>query len=150
MRMNSNSTTIFQTCRQAAGITQERAAELLGISVRTLAAYESGERPVPPLRAADMVDLYGTQYLAMQYLRLYAPFASEILPSVERVPLAQAVCQLMITIEKIQQARVGNRLMQIAADGKVDELEEQDFEEVMAILSPLVRDVMALRYAEEV
>ena len=148
--MNSNNTTIFQTCRQAAGITQERAAELLGISVRTLAAYESGSRPVPPLRAADMVDLYGTQFLAMQYLRLYAPFASEVLPSVDRVPLAQAVCQLMAAIEHVHQQRAGSRLMQIAADGQIDELEESEFAALLLELEPLISAVLAIKYAEEV
>lgn len=149
MTTSNNGTTIFQTCRQAAGITQERAAELLGISTRTLAAYETGERPVPPLRAADMVDLYGTQFLAMQYLRLYAPFA-DILPAVERVPLPQAVCQLMSAMAKVESAKVGDRLLQIAADGRVDELEEPDFEAVLATLEPVISAVLALRYAQEV
>lgn len=149
MTTSENCTTIFQTCRQAAGITQERAAELLGISTRTLAAYESGERPVPPLRAADMVDLYGTQFLAMQYLRLYAPFAN-ILPAVERVPLPQAVCQLMAAMAKVEEAKVADRLLQIAADGRVDDLEEADFEAVLAELEPVISAVLALRYAQEV
>ena len=149
MTTSTNGTTIFQTCRQAAGITQERAAELLGISTRTLAAYESGERPVPPLRAADMVDLYGTQVLAMQYLRLYAPFG-DILPAVERVPLPQAVCQLMAAMAKVEDAKVGDRLLQIAADGRVDELEEPEYEAVLAALEPVISAVLALRYAQEV
>lgn len=149
MTTSENYTTIFQTCRQAAGITQERAAELLGISTRTLAAYESGERPVPPLRAADMVDLYGTQFLAMQYLRLYAPFAN-ILPAVERVPLPQAVCQLMAAMAKVEEAKVADRLLQIAADGRVDDLEEADFEAVLDELEPVISAVLALRYAQEV
>lgn len=148
--MNSNYTTIYQICRQTAGMTQERAAELLGVATRTLAAWESGERPVPDLRVADMVDLYGTQFLAMQYLRLYAPFASEVLPSVDRVPLAQAVCQLMAAIERVHQQRAGSRLMQIAADGQIDELEEQEFESVMEVLEPLIAAVLSLRYAQEV
>ena len=97
-----------------------------------------------------MVDLYGTQFLAMQYLRLYAPFASEVLPSVDRVPLAQAVCQLMAAIERVHQQRAGSRLMQIAADGQIDELEEQEFESVMEVLEPLIAAVLSLRYAQEV
>ena len=150
MTMSTNSTTIFQTCRQAAGMTQERAAELLGISTRTLAAYESGERPVPPLRAADMVDLYGTQFLAMQYLRLYAPFGDVVLPPVERVPLPQAVCQLLAAVSKVEEAKVGDRLLEIAADGKIDEIERPVMDDLLAELEPVISAVMALRYAREV
>lgn len=33
--------------RQAAGLTLERSAELLGVSLRTFQAWEAGERPMP-------------------------------------------------------------------------------------------------------
>ena len=142
--------TIYATCRKVAGMTQERAAELLGVATRTLAAWESGERPVPELRVADMVDLYGTPYLAMQHLRLYSALGPQVLPEVERVPLAQAVCQLLSQIRAIDKARAGGRLLQIAADGRVDEMEATEYELLMAELEPLISAVMAIKYAEGV
>ena len=39
--------TIYKICREQAGYTQERAAELLNCSVRQLARYEAGEVQVP-------------------------------------------------------------------------------------------------------
>ena len=131
-------------------MTQERAAELLGVATRTLAAWESGERPVPDLRVADMVDLYGTPYLAIQHLRLYSALGPQILPEIQRVPLPQAVCQLLSSVRVIEQARAGDRLLQIAADGRVDEMEAEEYELLMAELEPLIAAVMAVKYAEGV
>ena len=37
--------TVYKTCREAAGFTQEAAAEGLGCSVRQLARYEGGRGP---------------------------------------------------------------------------------------------------------
>lgn len=41
--MPDHDKTIYKTCREAAGYTQERAAELLNLSVRQLARFEAGE-----------------------------------------------------------------------------------------------------------
>lgn len=40
---------IYKTARRAAGMTQEAAAERLGISVESVRAYETGQR-IPPQR----------------------------------------------------------------------------------------------------
>ena len=148
--MSEHDMTIYQTCRRAAGMTQERAAELLGVAVRTLAAWEAGERPVPDLRVADMVDLYGTPYLAIQHLRLYSALGPKVLPEIDRIPLPQAVCQLLSSIRAVEQARAGDRLLQIAADGRVDEMESTEFELLMAELEPIIAAVMSIKYAEGV
>ncbi len=39
---------IYKTTRRAAGLTQESAAEWIGVSVESLRAYETGRR-IPPL-----------------------------------------------------------------------------------------------------
>ena len=45
--MPGNGAEIYKICREAAGLTQEQAAEGLNCSVRSLARYESGEQHVP-------------------------------------------------------------------------------------------------------
>ena len=42
--MHREGLNIYAGCRTAAGLSQEAAAELLGCSVRSVAAWESGER----------------------------------------------------------------------------------------------------------
>ena len=45
--MTGHDGSIYRICREAAGLTQEQAAEGLNCSVRSLARYESGEQHVP-------------------------------------------------------------------------------------------------------
>ena len=45
--MQDISTNIYQSARKLAGLTRERAAELLNVSVRSLADYEAEAR-IPP------------------------------------------------------------------------------------------------------
>ena len=60
---------IYKTCRKAAELTQEAAAERLGISVESLRAYETGQRVPPDEVVADMFGLYNTLHLIVQHVR---------------------------------------------------------------------------------
>ncbi len=82
--MQSDCMNIYQTARKVAGLTQERAAELLGLSPRTLADYEAGLR-LPPNDVADrMVTVYNSQLVGIQHLRNSAQFIQRLLPDVQR------------------------------------------------------------------
>ena len=89
--MQNDCTNIYQSARKIAGLTQERAAELLGLSPRSLADYESGLR-LPPNDVADrMVTAYNSQLLAVQHLRNSTQFARDLLPDVQPMALPEAV-----------------------------------------------------------
>ena len=47
---------IYQSAREGAGLTQEKAAEMLGWSVRNLQAKEQEDRTPTPVRVAEMAD----------------------------------------------------------------------------------------------
>ena len=141
--------TIYQRYRELARLTQEGAAELLGVSVRSLAAWETGERTPPDIRVADMCDLYGVPVLAIQHLRMNSILAQEALPPVDAVPLPQAVCRLLAAIRKLEEIHAGDSLLQIAADGRVDELERPEFDQLLLELEPIVGAVLELRCARE-
>ena len=51
--------TIYRRLRKEAGYSQEKAAELLDIGLRTLQSYEEGERSPSFETAVKMADLYG-------------------------------------------------------------------------------------------
>ena len=147
--MSENVMNIYATCRKAAGMTQERAAEILGVATRTLAAWETGERIPPALRVADMVDLYATPVLAIQHLRLNSMLGAEVLPDVRTVPISQAVCQLCSAICRLEASCARDRLLEIAADGKVDELEQAEFSMLLDELEPVIQAVLTLKCARE-
>lgn len=81
--MSDNAKLYFKTCREQAGLTQEQAIVLLGISeVGTLSKYENGHLPVSPELAAEMVKVYRTPLLANWYVRYTNPKLSQYLPEI--------------------------------------------------------------------
>lgn len=140
---------LYARYRKAAGYTQERAAELLGVAVRTLQAWERGESTPPNTRVLSMCDVYGTPTLAIEHLRMCDIIAYDILPPVKATPVAQAVCGLVSAIRRVEELHAGDRLLQIAADGKVDEIEKPVFDQLLIELEPVVAAVLALKYARE-
>ena len=70
MRMSDNVKLYYKTCREQAGLTQEQAIVLLGISeVGTLSKYENGHLPVSSALAAEMVKVYRVPSLAIWHLK---------------------------------------------------------------------------------
>ena len=67
--MQDETRNIYKTCRKAAGLTQEAAAERLGISVESLRAYETGQRVPPDEVVEAMSDLYNTLHLIVRHVR---------------------------------------------------------------------------------
>jgi transcriptional regulator with XRE-family HTH domain len=147
--MSEKYESMYARHRNAAGMTQERAAELLGVAPRTLQAWERGESTPHNARVLAMCDIYCSPTLAIEHLRYSSIIAYDVLPAVKAVPVAQAVCQLLSAIRKLEEIHAGDKLLQIAADGKVDEIERADFEQLLIELDPIMAAVLSLRYAVE-
>lgn len=92
--MKSEYMTIYGRYRKAAGLTQERAAELLGVTVRSVAAWERGESVPPDIRVLAMADIYNAPTICIEHLRFNVAIARDVLPPVPYVHLPQAVCHL--------------------------------------------------------
>lgn len=148
MNMSEPCKTIYANYRRAAGMSQERAAELLGVAVRTLAGWERGESFPPDLRVLSMADIYCAPTLAIEHLRLTACIARDIIPEVPCVPLPQAVCSLLSAMRKLEQAHKDDRLLEIAADGQVDGMEAQEFSAIVDELEDVIAAALSLRYAK--
>ena len=149
MTTNDTYESMYARYRKAAGMTQEYAAELLGIAVRTLQAWERGESTPPNARVLAMVDIYCAPTLAIEHLRFSNIIAYDVLPAIKSMPLAQATCKLCSAILHLQEIHAGDQLLQIAADGKIDETERAQFDQLLIELEPLVEAAMSLKYARE-
>ena len=92
--MSRDRRNIARIGRGIAGMTQERWAEALGYSVRTVAAWELGEQQISSEAVVRMVDVTGQQVLAYWYLvdSLGAP---GIIPDIQVTELPQAVLSLL-------------------------------------------------------
>ena len=146
--MKSDCMTIYGRYRKAAGLTQERAAELLGVTVRSVAAWERGESVPPDMRVLAMADIYNAPTICIEHLRFNVAIARDVLPPVPHVALPQAVCQLCAALRKVADGHAEDHLLAIAADGRVDEMEERQFVELTEELDDVIAAALALRCAE--
>ena len=115
--MSKEYESMYARHRNAAGITQERAAELLGVAPRTLQAWERGESTPPNARVLAMCDIYCSPTLAIEHLRYSSIIAYDVLPPVRAVPVAQAVCQLLSAIRKLEEIHAGDKLLSALRGG---------------------------------
>lgn len=139
-------TNIYQKARKAALLTQEQAAEQLDISVESVKAYELGGRLPPNSTVARMVELYGTPWLAMAHLQT-TESPLEVLPPVRVQGLSTATLFLIDKATALSDEY--RKLVQIAADGRIDETEEADFEAIKAAIRDMIQACYQLLYTDD-
>lgn len=141
---------IYLTARLASGLTQERAAERIPVSVRSLADYESGVRRPSAETVVRMSDIYDARYLAYQHLRETSDLASRLIPDVGKTELPEATLQLLEAIYDFADAHFDRRLIAIARDGKIDESERAEFDRIAVRLEDIVRCALAVNYGANI
>lgn len=145
----NKSENIYYIARQAAGLTQERWAQMLGVSTDTVRRYETGEiRPADDV-VLSMCDFSGLAVLGTWHLRQKSEVAAAVLPEVERLPLPQAVVQLLAAIRDFESAHHADALLDIAVDGIVSPDEAGRFRAVVRDLQPLIRAALQIDFAEK-
>ena len=139
-------TTIYQKARKTTPLTQEQAAEQLDLSVESVKAYELGGRLPPNATVARMVQIYGTPWLAMEHL-LATETPLEVLPPVRVQGLPTATLFLIDKATALSDEY--RKLVQIAADGQIDETEAQDFEAIKAAILDVIQAGYQVLYTED-
>ena len=133
---------IYFKCRKEAAVFNEKlysregAAEMLGVSVSSLADYELGNiKAVPVDKVVLMADLYKAPHLLNMYCATECPigcrrgFATQI-RSLERTTLG-----LLDIIGSDELEACMKDLTHIAVDGEIDESHQQRMSEIVAFLS---------------
>lgn len=135
--MPEESRNIYKSARRSAGLTQEAAAERLGISVESVRAYETDQR-IPPNDVVErMVVCYNTQYLAYQHLHETNELMARVVPELHERPVTETVVALINAINRFSRTNSAERLLEIVEDGEVDETEMQDVQEIAQLLKKL-------------
>jgi transcriptional regulator with XRE-family HTH domain len=147
--MKKSCRNIYQCARNLAGLSQERAAELLGVSVRSLADYESGVR-VPPNEIVDqMVAAYDSQLLWVQHLRNSSRPARQLLPDVQQMRLPEAVLALVDEIYEFADDKMDRELIDIARDGVISQDEVPRYDAILIRLQHIVAAAVAVSCAKD-
>ena len=126
---------LYKTCRQSARLTQERAAELLNISARTLSDYENGHANTPDITVAAMCRVYNAPLLAWWHLKKTSVLC-EFLPEVI-MPQTDGDMTAQICLAESKLSKVAQEIREIMFDGKVDENERLDFHSAMEAIKQI-------------
>ena len=136
--MDKKCPNLYQRARLSAGLTQERAAELLNLSPESLKQYEGGRRIPPDETVARMVEAYRCPWLALEHAQ--ATDTLGVMPEVTPRPLPMASIALR---NRLQDATGRlDALLRIAEDGVIDETERPEFDSIVVEL----RETMAAIY----
>lgn len=146
--MQDNYRNICKIARDVAGRTQERWAELIGVSVESVRQYESGKTMPSDDVVLRMAEVSGDQIICYWHLLNKSRVAASLLPEVKATSLPQAVLQLINRMRLFGERHLADRLMEIAEDGKIDELEAGPFSQIMAELGEIVEAAMTLKFAK--
>lgn len=127
---------------------REGAAELLGVSVSSLAEYETGATKVIPVdRIVLMAELYNAPELKVWYCTEECPIGRTIpmLPSYQFTSVERTTLQLLKMLRQDQIENVTDTLVDIAADGVITVDERVDLTEIMEYLDKLIKSAGELR-----
>lgn len=147
---------IYRACREEAAVyndklkSRENAAELLGISTSTLSNHELGiTKTVPVDTVVMMADLYNSPQLKNLYCKRECPIGKQLPVATEIDSLAGATVRLMNDLDDREIQDMKKRLLSIAADGKIDENESNEFNSIMGKLDSLAKTISELRMLAE-
>ena len=128
--MDKKCPNLYQRARLSAGLTQERAAELLGLSPESLKQYEGGKTVPKDETVARMVEAYSCPWLALEHAQ--ATDTLGVMPEVTPRPLPMASIALR---NRLQDATGRlDALLRIAEDGVIDEAERPEFDSIVVEL----------------
>ncbi len=145
--METGYVNIYFSARKTAGLTQERWAELLGLSVDAVGQYERDVILPSDEVVLRMAEAAGQQIVCYWHLLHKSRVAGTVLPAVEAKPLPQAVLGLLDRLEYFSRRGMKD-LIRIGADGKVDRQEADIYDLCLQDLRELIQAAYELHYAK--
>lgn len=139
---------ICRIARQTAGLTQERFAEQIDVSVESVRLYEAGKGMPSDDVVTRMIEVAGMPVLGYWHLLNKSRIAADILPELQECSLPQAVIQLICRMRDFGKKHRTDKLLEIAEDGQIDEQERPEFDAIVDELGEIVKAAMQLRYAQ--
>lgn len=137
---------IYQIARESAGITQEKAAELLDISVESIRAYEGFKRTPPNKIVVGMIEIYDSRYLAYQHIKNSSEDLQSYIPNVDIKDLPSAILRLQKEVADF--IKVKDDLIDITCDGVIDSEERPRYDKIVKELDDIVEAIMSLKFVK--
>ncbi len=134
----------YQLSREAAGLTRERAGELMDfVSDDRIEKIES-ERSLPhPEEVLAMSQCYRDARLCNYYCSHECPIGQVYVPEIELKSLSQITLETVNAINSLDRRK--DRLIEIAVDGRINPDEQADFDDIRRELDNISQAVQTLR-----
>lgn len=137
---------IYKSARLYAGISQEKAAELLYISTRSLCDYENGRSIPSDEVVCRMIEVYNAPWLGYMHLKHSTEVGRKYLPDISFTDLARAVLRFQKEVGDLKE--VNGELIEIACDGQISEHEKPTWQKVAKEIKEVVSAAFAILFAE--
>ena len=126
---------------------REGAAEMLGVSVSSLADYELGITKVIPVdKVVLMAELYNAPELKAWYCAEECPIGRGFpMPSAEITSVERTTMQLLKQLREADVRDVKDTLIDITADGVISDDERPELEKILEYLDGLIKAAGELR-----
>lgn len=123
IRENKN---IYQLCREACGLTREKASEsMIGISASRIEKIEYEIQEPTPYDIVQMADCYKRPDLCNYFCSHKCTIGDRYVPEIEISELSNIILETIASLNEINP--LTSRLIQIARDGKITDDEIKDF-----------------------
>lgn len=135
---------IYQICREEMELTREKASELLEtISADRIEKIESEKSLPHPDEVVRMSDCYKMPNLCNQFCAKECPIGQEYVPEIRMKDLSQITLEMLASLNSVEKKK--ERLIEIVADGKIEENEYKDFVTIQDELEKISLAVEALQ-----
>ena len=134
----------YQLAREELGLSREKAAELLGgISPERIEKIESEKSLAHPDEILLMARGYKKPQLCNSFCANDCPIGRKYVPEIEPKSLSEIVLEMLSSLNTMQRSR--DRLIDISANGQVDDDQVEDFVRIQDELEQISMTVEALQ-----
>lgn len=140
--------TKYHLIREELGWSREYASERLGmITPERLERIENEKVTPDPREILAMAETYGSPALCNYYCSQKCPIGQQYVPRIEVKELSAIVLEMLASLNSVEKRK--DRLIEIAADGKVDKDEIDDFIHIQEELEKISVTVETLQLWSE-
>lgn len=153
--LNENKNVYFQARKRASVsnpklFSRESAAEMLGISLYTLADYELGSTKVVPVdKVMLMADLYNAPELITGYCRYECPIHGFLPLATEEKNIQGIALRILKGFDETELRNIKRDLIDISEDGTISDDEVPKLKEILESLEKMAETISELKLVGE-
>lgn len=135
--------TVYQLARERLGLSREKASELTDIETFRIERIENEKIPASPWDVSEMADAYKEPALCNYYCANECPIGMKYVPEVKIKDLSQVILEMLASLNAMKKSQ--ERLIEITADGVIENDELEDFVHIQQELARISITVESLK-----